>query len=213
MPAVSPGRATRAGTVGAMTLDLTAELVKEASWADICNAMKAAAAGPMKGVLAYTDVVRELGGFDPEFHHFADWDLWQRLAMRGPCAVLPAPLLGYTRHPSASTLLGNKYDDVELVERKHADARRERGAASPRPGLLMWIGEMALRVNDKAAARKAYREAIKLDPSWRTRARRVFAEVPRYIDVLDKLKQRAIPKDVLADSLRWLNEVDLRNPF
>jgi glyceraldehyde 3-phosphate dehydrogenase len=29
--------------------------VKEASWDDICNAMKAAAAGPMKGVLAYTE--------------------------------------------------------------------------------------------------------------------------------------------------------------
>ncbi|MGE0879515.1 MAG: glycosyltransferase family 2 protein [Acidimicrobiia bacterium] len=169
--------------------------------------------GGASGVLTYTDVVRELGGFDPEFHHFADWDLWQRLAMRGPCAILPAPLLGYTRHPSASTLLGNKYDDVELVERKHADARAQYGAASPRPGLLMWIGEMALRVNDKAAARKAYSEAIELDRSWRTIARRVLAEVPGYINVLDRLKGRAVPKDVLADSQRWLGEVDLRNPF
>jgi len=34
--------------------DLTVELLKEASYDDICNAMKAAAAGPMKGVLGYT---------------------------------------------------------------------------------------------------------------------------------------------------------------
>jgi glyceraldehyde 3-phosphate dehydrogenase len=36
-------------------VDLTAELVREASFADICAAMKAAANGPMKGVLAYTE--------------------------------------------------------------------------------------------------------------------------------------------------------------
>ena len=36
-------------------VDLTAELIREASFEDICNAMKAAAAGPMKGVLAYTE--------------------------------------------------------------------------------------------------------------------------------------------------------------
>ncbi len=36
-------------------VDLTAELVKEASFADICAAMKAASEGTMKGVLAYTE--------------------------------------------------------------------------------------------------------------------------------------------------------------
>jgi glyceraldehyde 3-phosphate dehydrogenase len=36
-------------------VDLTAELVNPASFEQICAAMKAAADGPMKGVLAYTD--------------------------------------------------------------------------------------------------------------------------------------------------------------
>jgi glyceraldehyde 3-phosphate dehydrogenase len=35
-------------------VDLTVELVKEASYAEICAAMKAASEGPMKGVLGYT---------------------------------------------------------------------------------------------------------------------------------------------------------------
>ena len=36
-------------------VDLTCELAREASYADICAAMKAAAAGPLRGVLAYSD--------------------------------------------------------------------------------------------------------------------------------------------------------------
>jgi glyceraldehyde 3-phosphate dehydrogenase len=36
-------------------VDLTCELEREASYAQICAAMKAAAEGPLRGVLAYTD--------------------------------------------------------------------------------------------------------------------------------------------------------------
>ena len=49
------GMSFRVPTSDVSVIDLTAELVKEASWDDICKAMKAAAAGPMKGVLAYTE--------------------------------------------------------------------------------------------------------------------------------------------------------------
>ena len=49
------GMSFRVPTSDVSMIDLTAELVKEASWDDICNAMKAAAAGPMKGVLGYTE--------------------------------------------------------------------------------------------------------------------------------------------------------------
>jgi glyceraldehyde 3-phosphate dehydrogenase len=46
--------AFRVPTSDVSVVDLTVELIREASYEDICNAMKAAAAGPMKGVLAYT---------------------------------------------------------------------------------------------------------------------------------------------------------------
>ena len=49
------GMAFRVPTSDVSVVDLTAELIKEASWDEICAAMKAAAAGPMKGVLAYTE--------------------------------------------------------------------------------------------------------------------------------------------------------------
>jgi len=49
------GMAFRVPTSDVSVVDLTVELVKEASYDQICAAMKAASEGPMKGVLGYTD--------------------------------------------------------------------------------------------------------------------------------------------------------------
>jgi glyceraldehyde 3-phosphate dehydrogenase len=49
------GMAFRVPTSDVSVVDLTVELDKGASYEEICNAMKAASEGPMKGVLAYTE--------------------------------------------------------------------------------------------------------------------------------------------------------------
>ncbi len=49
------GMAFRVPTSDVSVVDLTVELNKEASYEDICKAMKAASEGPLKGVLGYTD--------------------------------------------------------------------------------------------------------------------------------------------------------------
>ena len=49
------GMAFRVPTSNVSVVDLTVELEKSAPYEAICDAMKAAAAGPMKGVLAYTE--------------------------------------------------------------------------------------------------------------------------------------------------------------
>ena len=49
------GMSFRVPTSDVSVVDLTVELNKEASYADICAAMKAASTGPMKGVLGYTE--------------------------------------------------------------------------------------------------------------------------------------------------------------
>jgi glyceraldehyde 3-phosphate dehydrogenase len=49
------GMAFRVPTSDVSVVDLTVELVKEASYDDICKAMKAASLGAMKGVLGYTE--------------------------------------------------------------------------------------------------------------------------------------------------------------
>ncbi len=49
------GMAFRVPTSDVSVVDLTVELNKDASYADICKAMKAASEGELKGVLGYTD--------------------------------------------------------------------------------------------------------------------------------------------------------------
>lgn len=49
------GMAFRIPTSDVSVVDLTCELVKEATYDDICKAMKAASEGELKGVLGYTD--------------------------------------------------------------------------------------------------------------------------------------------------------------
>ena len=49
------GMAFRVPTSDVSVVDLTVELAKEASYEEICAAMKAASEGPMKGVLGYTE--------------------------------------------------------------------------------------------------------------------------------------------------------------
>jgi glyceraldehyde 3-phosphate dehydrogenase len=49
------GMAFRVPTSDVSVVDLTVELIKEASYEDICKAMKAASEGAMKGVLGYTE--------------------------------------------------------------------------------------------------------------------------------------------------------------
>jgi glyceraldehyde 3-phosphate dehydrogenase len=49
------GMAFRVPTSDVSVVDLTVELARPATYEDICRAMKAAADGPMRGVLAYTE--------------------------------------------------------------------------------------------------------------------------------------------------------------
>ena len=49
-------------------------------------------------VLARTELVRRLGGFDESLHHIADWDLWIRLTEAGRAAACPEPLVAYLVH-------------------------------------------------------------------------------------------------------------------
>jgi len=49
------GMAFRVPTSDVSVVDLTVELIKEASYEDICKAMKAASEGALKGVLGYTE--------------------------------------------------------------------------------------------------------------------------------------------------------------
>jgi glycosyltransferase involved in cell wall biosynthesis len=55
--------------------------------------------GGCSGVLVSTAALRKAGGFDPKLVNLADWDMWMRLALAGPPAFVPRPLVAYRIHP------------------------------------------------------------------------------------------------------------------
>jgi glycosyltransferase involved in cell wall biosynthesis len=55
--------------------------------------------GGCSGVLASAAALRRVGGFDSGLVNLADWDMWVRLAVTGPPACVPRPLVAYRIHP------------------------------------------------------------------------------------------------------------------
>lgn len=71
--------------------------------------------GNNSSVVVRHDVFTEVGGYDPRMSQSADWDLWLRLAARGPFDLVSEPLVRYRVHASSMSR------DVGLLE---ADNRR-----------------------------------------------------------------------------------------
>src|SRR4051794_5362751 len=95
-------------------------------------------------VLARTDLLRRLGGFDPALTHLADWDLWIRLTEAGRPAMCPEPLVAYILHRGNIHL---QQSDIAR-EARHLDAKH-RSSSLPgrvdRAGLQSWAGWAHLR--------------------------------------------------------------------
>jgi glycosyltransferase involved in cell wall biosynthesis len=163
--------------------------------------------GGASGVLAEADLVAEVGGFDPSFRHFADWDLWIRLAGASPVASVSEPLLAYLRHDSMSNVAAFKYADVALMEARYRERRLELGVPSPAGHNLHWIGLTSLRAGDAAAASRAYLSAVG-EPTVRwSRLRAGLARLPGFLAAYDAAKRRAVPDEVVEAVEPWLREV------
>jgi glycosyltransferase involved in cell wall biosynthesis len=129
-------------------------------------------------VLARTELLRRLGGFDESLHHIADWDLWIRLTEAGRPAACPEPLLAYVVHETNMhrTAIDSAMREGHLLRAKHAhsslpgrfDAVVFRGwiaegqEHSGRPGraALTYAGT-ALRHRSRSDARHAVGSALR----------------------------------------------------
>ena len=60
------------------------------------------------------------GGFNSQYKHFADWDLWIRLARAGPPSLVSAPLVGYRIHAGNKSLdMSGMMADLDLLQRRY----------------------------------------------------------------------------------------------
>jgi glycosyltransferase involved in cell wall biosynthesis len=69
-----------------------------------------------------SDVVREIGGFDPQFYFVQDRALWLRVARRGPVCVLPSVGMEYRQHPGQMTKLPNIQRERESCWRQFIES-------------------------------------------------------------------------------------------
>lgn len=100
-------------------------------------------------VLAPTDLVRAVGGFDEGLTYVADWDLWIRLALRGPVAVCAEPLVAYVRHGSGTTFSGRAAVD----EMRYFLAKHDRTGVTADPaGFLSWVALQDRRAGKRRSA-------------------------------------------------------------
>jgi hypothetical protein len=102
-------------------------------------------------VLVRAALLDRVGEFDERLSHFADWDLWLRLAAATRPAVADEPLLAYVQHPGNMRLT----DSEGLVrELHHLDAKHGlAGNTEPgRSAMLQWIAESQWRTGRRGAA-------------------------------------------------------------
>ena len=162
--------------------------------------------GGGSSVVARTAVIRALGGFDPELSVVADWDLWIRLALRSPLAVVDRPLVGYLRHAgSMSRELEAIRHELERVAAKHAPARSERGVDFAWERWLVWAAAMHRRAGHRRDPAGIYvRLALQRRRPVLLAKAVLAAAWPGWIDVRDRLAAREVPGDWAAEAELWL---------
>jgi glycosyltransferase involved in cell wall biosynthesis len=138
-------------------------------WLGIVNPVP----GGCSNVVARTELLHAVGGFDERLALLADWDLWIRLAPKAAPAVCDEVLVAYRLHPGNMHVRNVEEVDVELdyLGRKHLTARDR-----SRRNLL---GSSALAWRAKAyrrAGRRGHAARLFLRRWWLTREARDLAQ-------------------------------------
>lgn len=112
-------------------------------------------------VVARTDVVRRLGGFDEKLFQLADWDLWIRLALAARAVAVPDVLVGYVIQPQ-SMLLTDRSDvfaEFRYLVEKHRDASARLGSTPDAAKFGRWVAAGHLRAGRRREAARIYARA------------------------------------------------------
>src|SRR4051812_2077903 len=115
--------------------------------------------GGASSVLARTELVRELGGFDRTLSVSADFDLWIRLALAAPHAGVDEPLVGYVVRAGSMAHDARKHrHDLRTIERRYARERGHRGVELAWRSYLRFMGAGQLRGGHRIAAARTHLE-------------------------------------------------------
>ncbi|MFO7573290.1 MAG: glycosyltransferase family 2 protein [Gaiellaceae bacterium] len=114
--------------------------------------------GGCSNVIARTDLLRELGGFDEELFQLSDWDLWIRLALAGPAAAVDDVLVALVMHRESMLLVDRRdvFVEFDRLVARHADAEARFGVKPDRVLFARWVAAGHLRAGRRRAAARTY---------------------------------------------------------
>jgi glycosyltransferase involved in cell wall biosynthesis len=125
-------------------------------------------------VVVRTALVRALGGFDETLPHFADWDMWIRLAARGRAAAVASELVLHRYHAGSRSAQADRglRDDFDALAERYASARQASGVELDRASFERFLAAARRHRGQPLAASAAYlRAAVRLrDPRALARA-------------------------------------------
>ena len=114
-------------------------------------------------VVARTDLVRQLGGFDPTLPSTEDWDLWLRLAARGKVGCVPKVLADHLVHPLAGPNMRGRVIGMRMIAARHG-AVAER--LNPKATRIFAARLLSLDAEVAAAANRRWRAAWLRAKAW-----------------------------------------------
>jgi glycosyltransferase involved in cell wall biosynthesis len=97
--------------------------------------------GGCSNVMAHTDVVHDLSGFDENLFQLADWDLWIRLALTERAAVSREILLGCVMHPQSMLATDRRdvFREMAYLVEKHRTACASYGVQFDVARFTRWV--------------------------------------------------------------------------
>jgi glycosyltransferase involved in cell wall biosynthesis len=114
--------------------------------------------GGCSNVMARTDLVRRLGGFDQRLFQLADWDLWIRLAHAARPAACPEVVVGCIVHPRSMLLTtrDDVFEEFRYIEEKHRHTTEAYGIRFDRGVLTRWVALGHRRAGRRFQAARVY---------------------------------------------------------
>jgi glycosyltransferase involved in cell wall biosynthesis len=114
--------------------------------------------GGCSNVVARSEVVREVGGFDEELIQLGDWDLWIRLALAARAARVEDVLVGVVVHGQSMLLVDrrNVFAEFERLRAKHRGAAERLGGGPDHVLFARWVAAGHLRAGRRGAAARTY---------------------------------------------------------
>ncbi len=163
--------------------------------------------GGASSVIASTDLVEQLNGFDPDLNADTDWDMWIRLSELAPLAVVDRPHVAYLVHDGSMSLdTGHLEDEIDRIVAKHSQRAEELGVSLDRAEWLDHLSYVQLRAGARVAAARSTLDSARSGGGYRRLATAALSLVSptRTLALRNKRARQHSDPLALAEVRGWI---------